>query len=61
MLGVTVEDRMYPTGDAALEDLRACGFGTVEKLTHPFDLPPEDHAHVPREAIGWEMVVAKNR
>lgn len=61
VLGVTVEDRMYPTGDAALEDLRACGFATVDKLDHPFDLPPQDLADVPQEAIGWEMVVARKR
>jgi len=61
VLGVTVEDRMYPTGDAALEDLRACGFATVDKLDHPFDLSPQDLADVPRGAIGWEMVVARKR
>jgi len=60
-VGVTVEDRMYSTVEAGLEDLRACGFGEVNKLAYPFDLPLEDLTPLPREAIGWEMVVAKLR
>jgi hypothetical protein len=51
---------MYTSSDGAVEDLRAAGFGEVQKIPYPYDLDSESLGNVPQEAIGWEMIVARN-